>query len=83
MSSITQHFLAEPSTAKYGGELLEVQARPAYAGQKTTQCVIVFVSVDAQGKPMSISGWNPETPGEVVPVTKVRAQREASRAHHH
>ena len=51
------------------------------AMEKTTECVIVFVSVDAQGKPMPVDGWNPETPGEVALATKVRAQLDASRAH--
>lgn len=51
------------------------------AMDKTTECVIVFVSVDDQGKPMPVDGWNPETPGEVALATRVRAQLEASRAH--
>jgi acyl-CoA hydrolase len=51
------------------------------AMERTTECVIVFVSVDAQGKPMPVDGWNPETPGEVALATRVRAQIEASRAH--
>lgn len=50
------------------------------AMDKTTECVIVFVSVDDQGKPMPVDGWNPETPGEVALASRVRAQLEASRA---
>jgi acyl-CoA hydrolase len=50
------------------------------AMEKTTECVIVFVSVDADGKPLPVDGWEPETPGEVALADKVRAQLAASRA---
>jgi acyl-CoA hydrolase len=49
---------------------------------KTTECLIVFVSIDGQGKPLPVDAWNPETPGEVALATKVRAQLDASRAAH-
>ena len=48
--------------------------------EKTTECLIVFVSLDEQGKPLPVDTWNPETPGEVALAAKVRAQLEASRA---
>ncbi len=50
--------------------------------EKNTECVIVFVSVDENGKPVPVDSWNPETPGEVALATKVRAQLDASRPHH-
>jgi acyl-CoA hydrolase len=52
------------------------------AMDKTTECLIVFVSVDAEGRPVPIDSWNPETPGEVALATKVREQLDASRAAH-
>ena len=48
--------------------------------QKTTECLIVFVGVDDDGRPVAVDAWNPETPGEVALATRARAQIEASRA---
>lgn len=48
--------------------------------QKTTECLIVFVSVDSDGSPLPVDPWTPETPGEVVLATRARAQLNASRA---
>lgn len=64
---------------------VEVRSGDIKAGtmEKTTECVVVFVAVDEQGKPMPVDSWNPETPGEVALSTRVRAQLEASRAHRH
>jgi acyl-CoA hydrolase len=53
------------------------------AMEKTTECLIVFVAVDEQGRPVPVDTWNPETPGEVALAAKVRAQLQASRAHAH
>jgi acyl-CoA hydrolase len=62
---------------------VEVSSGDIKAGtmEKTTECVVVFVAVDEQGKPMPVDSWNPGTPGEVALSTRVRAQLEASRAH--
>jgi acyl-CoA hydrolase len=49
------------------------------AMDKNTECVIVFVAVDEDGKPVPVDSWNPETPGEVALATRVRSQLEASR----
>jgi acyl-CoA hydrolase len=53
------------------------------AMEKTTECVIVFVAIDEQGRPVPVDSWNPETPGEVALAARVRAQLQASRAHAH
>ncbi len=48
--------------------------------QKTTECLIVFVSVDSHGRPMPVDAWTPETPGEVALAQSAKAQLDASRA---
>lgn len=48
--------------------------------EKTTECLIVFVSVDAQGQPMPVQSWTPGTPDEVALATRARTQLDASRA---
>jgi acyl-CoA hydrolase len=47
---------------------------------RTTECLIVFVSLDADGQPQEVDSWEPETPGEVAMAAKARAQLEAARA---
>ena len=46
----------------------------------TTECLIVFVSVDAQGQPMPIDAFMPGTPGEMALAQRARAHLDASRA---
>ncbi len=48
--------------------------------QKTTECLIVFVSVDSHGRPMPVDAWTPATPGEVALAQSAKAQLDASRA---
>ena len=48
--------------------------------ETTTECLIVFVAVDADGRPMPVEAWQPETPGEVALAQHARAVLEASRA---
>lgn len=50
--------------------------------ERTTECLIVFVAVDEDGRPMPVDHWNPETPGEVALATNVRTQLAAQRAAH-
>ena len=50
--------------------------------EKTTECLIVFVAVDEDGKPVPVNSWNPATPAEVALASKVKAQLDVSRAHH-
>jgi acyl-CoA hydrolase len=144
MTSITLRFLADPTTASFGGkvhggtimkwindagyacatrwakgycmtvfvgglrfqrpamlgDLVEVEALLAYTGttsmnivvevrsgdMKTgqlaviTKCLVVFVAVDAEGKPLPIDQWQPETPGDMAVAQRVRAHLEAARA---
>ena len=47
--------------------------------EKTTECLIVFVAVDAEGKPLLVERWEPETPGEVALAQHARAVLDASR----
>jgi acyl-CoA hydrolase len=46
---------------------------------KTTECVIVFVSVDSHGRPLPAEEWTPVTPEQVALAAKVKAQLKASR----
>ena len=46
----------------------------------TTECLIVFVAVDENGKTVPVDTWTPETPGEVALAEKVKAQLKASRS---
>jgi acyl-CoA hydrolase len=46
---------------------------------KTTECVIVFVSVDSHGRPLPAPEWKPSTPEQVALAAKVKAQLKASR----
>jgi acyl-CoA hydrolase len=82
------------------GELVEVEARLAYTGErsmnisvevrsgdiklgqlhKTTDCLIVFVALDADGKPAPVDAWAPETPGDMALAARARAQLNAARA---
>jgi acyl-CoA hydrolase len=48
--------------------------------QTTTECLIVFVSVDSHGRPMPIDPWLPETPGDIALAQRAKAQLDASRA---
>ena len=46
----------------------------------TTECLIVFVSVDEQGRPVPVDEWQPQTPGEIALAQRARAQLDAARA---
>lgn len=48
--------------------------------QTTTECLIVFVSVDEEGRPLVVSPWAPETPGEVALAERVKNHLSAARA---
>jgi len=48
--------------------------------QRTTECLIVFASVNAQGEVVAVDAWTPETPGEVALATRAKAQIEAARS---
>ncbi len=46
---------------------------------KTTECLIVFVSVDSHGQPMPVETYAPETPGEIALAENARAHLDATR----
>jgi acyl-CoA hydrolase len=48
--------------------------------QKNTECLIVFVSVDDEGRPMPVPAWTPETPGEMALAAHAKAHLDAARA---
>lgn len=48
--------------------------------EKTTECLIVFVSVGDDGKPLPVPAWVPETPQQQALAAAARAQLAASRA---
>lgn len=47
--------------------------------EKTTECLIVFVSVDSHGRPMTAPPYNPETPGDMALAQRAKAHLEAAR----
>lgn len=61
---------------------VEVRSGDMKGGQmeKTTECLIVFVSVDSHGRPMPVSPWTPDTPEAEALARKAMAQLDASRA---
>ena len=48
--------------------------------EKTTECLIVFVSVDSQARPKPVSPWTPDTPEAQMLARKALAQLDASRS---
>ncbi|MBS0341295.1 MAG: acyl-CoA thioesterase [Proteobacteria bacterium] len=54
---------------KSGGEL-----------QKTTECLIVFVAVDEDGRPVQVDTFTPETPHAMALAERVKAYLAASRS---
>ena len=61
---------------------VEVRAGDMKTGQMQviTECVVVFVAVDADGKSIPIEAWLPETPGDMALAQNVRAHLHAARA---
>ncbi|MBC5763905.1 acyl-CoA thioesterase [Ramlibacter albus] len=64
---------------------VEVRSGDIKTGQlhTTTECLIVFVSVDASGKPVPVDPWQPLTPADVALAARAKAQLDASRATAH
>ena len=60
----------------------EVRAGDMKTGQMQviTDCVVVFVAVDADGKTIPVEAWLPETPGDMALAQHVRAHLQAARA---
>ena len=61
---------------------VEVRAGDMKTGQMEviTECVVVFVAVDADGKSIPIEAWLPETPGDMALAQNVRSHLQAARA---
>lgn len=47
---------------------------------RTTECLIVFAAVNAEGETVQVDNWTPETPGEVALAVRTKAQLDAARA---
>ena len=61
---------------------VEVRAGDMKTGQMEviTECVVVFVAVDPNGKTIPVEPWLPETPGDIALAQHVRAHLNAARA---
>ena len=61
---------------------VEVRAGDMKTGQMEviTECVVVFVAVDAEGKAMPVEAWLPETPGDMALAQNVKAHLQGARA---
>lgn len=61
---------------------VEVRAGDMKTGQMEviTECVVVFVAVDADGKALPVEAWLPETPGDMALAQNVRSHLQAARA---
>ena len=60
---------------------VEVRSGDIKSGElrTTTECLVVFVAVDADGRPSPVDSWQPETPGEVALAQHARALLDATR----
>lgn len=60
---------------------VEVRSGDLKAGglHKTTECLIVFVAIGDDGKPVPVDAWTPGTPGEIALAERVRAHLDAAR----
>jgi acyl-CoA hydrolase len=61
---------------------VEVRSGDMKSGQlqTTTECLIVFVSVDENGKPVPVAPWTPGDPAAVALAQRAKAQLDAARA---
>ena len=61
---------------------VEVRAGDMKIGQmeKITECVVVFVAVDLDGKALPVDTWQPETPGDVALAQYVKTHLDLARA---
>jgi acyl-CoA hydrolase len=62
---------------------VEVRAGDMKLGQMQTitECVVVFVAVDTDGKALPTTPWYPETPGDIALAQHVKAYLDLSRSH--
>ena len=61
---------------------VEVRSGDMKGGEmtKTTECLVVFVSIDSHGRPMPVETFTPSTPGEAALAERARSHLEATRA---
>ena len=61
---------------------VEVRSGDMKSGQmaKTTECLIVFVSVDSHGRPIPVDKFHPETPGDIALAQQAKAHLDAAKA---
>ncbi|MBC7392805.1 acyl-CoA hydrolase [Variovorax sp. GrIS 2.14] len=61
---------------------VEVRSGDMKTGEmtKTTECLVVFVSVDSHGRPTPVEAFTPSTPGEAALAERARSYLEAARA---
>ncbi|MFZ2388877.1 MAG: acyl-CoA thioesterase [Polaromonas sp.] len=60
---------------------VEVRSGNMKTGQMefVTECVVVFVAVDPDGKPIPVKIFHPETPGDIALGQRIKAQLDAAR----
>jgi acyl-CoA hydrolase len=61
---------------------VEVRSGDLKTGQMNvvTDCLLVFVAVDAEGKTIPVDPWNPETPGDMALAQRVKAHLDGARS---
>ena len=61
---------------------VEVRSSDIKTGQMQviTECLAVFVSVDADGKAVPVTAWFPETPGDIALAQRVKAHLDGARS---
>lgn len=61
---------------------VEVRAGDMKTGEMEviTECVVVFVAVDPNGKTIPVEPWLPETPGDIALAQNVKAHLDMARA---
>ena len=60
---------------------VEVRSGDIKTGQMNvvTDCLVVFVAVDAEGKAIPVETWLPETPGDMALAQRVKVHLDAAR----
>lgn len=61
---------------------VEVRAGDLKTGkmEKITECLVVFVAIDDDGKSLPAREWRPETPGDSALAERVKAHLDAARS---
>ncbi len=61
---------------------VEVRSGDIKTGQMNvvTDCLVVFVAVDAEGATIPVETWLPETPGDMALAQRVKVHLDAARA---